>query len=153
VGVRDTQERAAARFLERLPRVLLGDGSPLIAVTAALVGLISAWPEDNHPPLLTSHGGHSEVYAWVACNVVGAALIVWGIASSQWRVQVAGLILAGTGLAVYGIAFATAFPHDSAAVGVPPMVLGAAAGFRIVVVAALGVTWETRQGGGERDGG
>jgi hypothetical protein len=148
---------AAAEVLERLPLIFLGDGSPLIALTALVVGVISAWPADNHPPWLSSHGGPLEVYAWVVALFAGAGLIAWGLASRQWRVQVAGLMLAGTGLTVYGIAFALASGTDSAAVGVPPMVLGVGAAIRLVIVSALGVTWEARtganDGGREGDGG
>jgi hypothetical protein len=146
----------AAQVLERLPLILMGDGSPLIGATAAVVGLISAWPADHHPPLLVRYGGHLELYAWVLCLLGGAAAIFYGLLTRQWRAQVAGLMLAGTGLFVYGLAFALTYPGDSAAVGVPPMVLGVAAAVRILIVSALGVTWEARQPqrgvkGGARD--
>lgn len=148
---------AAAEVLERLPLILLGDGSPLIAVCAFVVAVLSARPGDRHPPLLLRHGGHLELYAWVLCLLLGAAAITWGIISRQWRVQIGGLMLAGTGLFVYGIGFAAAVGTDSAAVGTPPIVLGIGAAVRIVIIAAIGVTWEAREaeqpGGDEADAG
>lgn len=154
IKVRLRGRRVAAEVLDQLPLVMLGDGSPLIAAVAVTVGVLSAWPGDRHPPLLIRHGGQVELYAWVLCLLVGAGLIFWGIGSRQWRVQVAGLMLAGTGLTVYGIGFAAASGTDSAAVGTPPIVLGLAAAVRVVIVASLGVTWETRHRVGEGgDGG
>jgi hypothetical protein len=142
----DAGQRAASALLARTPPILTADPSPVVAAAALVVGLVSAWPRDVHPPLLLQHGGHVELIAWIACLLVGAVAIIWGATRMEWRAQVAGLVLAGTGLVVYGIGFAAATGNDSAAVGTPPIVLGVAAGFRALLLTAVGLTIERRQG-------